>query len=78
MLAAPNRAQVVENLMGVGVWRVALVIKLDVRSGVEGAWVHVVQKETPFDRLELPWGRFGCHFRVRRCYFFDLLAKYVF
>ena len=32
------------KLDGFGVWRVALVIKLDARSGVEGAWVQVIQK----------------------------------
>ena len=44
MLAAPKSTEVVENLMVVGVWRVALVIKLDARSGVEEAWVQVTQK----------------------------------
>ena len=83
MLAAPNSTQVVENLVVLGVWRVALVIKLDARSGVEGAWVQVTQKVlkmspngrpgvnfgAPFGGLEPPWGRFGRHFGVPRCYF---------
>ena len=34
----------VENLMVLGVWRVDLVIKLDARSGLERAWVQVIQK----------------------------------
>ena len=69
--------------MVVGVWRVALVIKLDARSGVEGAWVQVMQKVlkmspngrprvvlgAPFGGLEPPWGRFGRHVGVPRCYF---------
>ena len=44
MLAAPNPTEVVENLMVLGLWRVALVIKLDARSGAAGAWVQVMQK----------------------------------
>ena len=83
MLAAPISTQVVENLMVWGVWRVALVIKLDARSGGEGAWAQVMQKAlkmssngnsgvnlgAPFGGLEPPWGRFGRHFGVPMCYF---------
>ena len=75
--------QVVENLMVLGVWRVALVIQLDAISGVEGAWGQVMEKVlklspngrprvnlgAPFGGLEPPWGRFGRHFGVPRCYF---------
>ena len=89
MLAAPNSTQVVENLVVWGVWRVALVIKLDGRSGVEGAWVQVTQKvlkmspngrpgvnfEAPFGGLEPPWGRFGRHFGVPRCYFARFVSE---
>ena len=83
MLAAPNSTQVIEHFMVLGVWRVALVIKLDARSGVEGAWVQVMQKVlkmlpngrsgvnlgAPFGGLEPPWGRFGRRFGVPRSYF---------
>ena len=75
--------QVVENLMVLCVWRVALVIKLDARRGLEGAGVQVMQKNwkmlpcggpdvvfgSPFGGLEPPWGRFGRHVGVPRCYF---------
>ena len=77
LLAASSSMQVVENLMVLGVWRVVLVIKLDVRSGLEGAWVQVMQKVlkmspngrsgvnlgAPFGGLEPPWGRFGSLWR---------------
>ena len=83
MLAAPNSTQVVEHLMVLGVWRVALVIQLDARSGVEGAWGQIMEKVlklspngrprvnvgAPFGGLEPPWGRFGRHFGVPRCCF---------
>ena len=49
MLAAPHRTQVVENLMGVGAWRVALVINLDAISSLDGAWVRVTQKSLESD-----------------------------
>ena len=89
MLAAPNSTQSVENLMVLGVWRVALVIKLDARSGVEGAWLQVTQKVlkmspngrsgvnlgAPFRGLEPPWGRFGHHFGVPRCYFSRFVSE---
>ena len=38
MLAEPNRTQVVENLMGVGAWRVALVINLDAISSLDPSY----------------------------------------
>ena len=83
MLAATNSTEIVEHLMVLGVWRVAFVIKLDARSGVEGAWGQVMEKVlklspngrprvnlgAPFGGLEPPWGRFGPHFGVPRCYF---------
>ena len=83
MLAVPNSIQVVESLMVLGVWRVALVIQLDARSGVEGAWGQVMEKVLklspngrprvvfgePFGGLEPPWDRFGRHIGVPRCYF---------
>ena len=81
--------QVVENLLVFGVWRVALVIKFDATSGLEGAWVQVMQKVlkmspngrpgvycgAPFGGLEPPWGRFGHHFDVRRCYFLRFVRE---
>ena len=81
--------QVVEHLMVWGVWRVALVIKSDARSGLEGAWVQVMQKVlkmspngrpgvvfgAPFGGLEPPWGRFGHHFGVPRRYFSRFVSE---
>ena len=66
-----------------------MVIKSDARSSLEGAWVQVMQQVlkmlpngrsgvnlgAPFGGLEPPWGRFGRHFGVPRCYFSRFVSE---